>query len=272
MTEAIMETSSQRLLPWIYSLLLHAAFVVLLVLSIHWTNSTLPSLGGKGNIAQPVQATVVDQKLIQQQMALLQAQDKQKQDAARQLQQQAAAAKNEREQEEQKVSQLKQQQAVAQQALDQKLADLQKQAQAEQDHLAKLKAEAATQAKKHQSAENARHQAELKREIAAEQNALEAKKATYKQQWAALITQKIENNWIKSATAPENLKCILKVQEVPGGTVTNVQVGECNGDDAVRQSIVNAVYQSSPLPPPPDPSVFDRNLTITFCPGCSPGK
>jgi colicin import membrane protein len=272
MMEALMDTRAQRLLPWIYSLLLHVAFVILLILSIHWTNSALPSLGGKGNIAQPVQATVVDQKLIQQQMALLQAQDKQKQDVARQLQQQAAAAKNEREQEEQKVTQLKQQQAAAQQALDQKLADLQKQAQAEQDHLAKLKAEAATQAKKRKSAENERHKAELQKEIDAEQRALEAKQASYKQQWAALITQKIENNWVKPPSAPNNLKCSLAVQQVPGGTVTNVQIGDCNGDDAVRQSIVNAVYQSSPLPPPPDPNVFDRSLTITFCPSCSPGN
>ena len=267
-----MDTRAQHLLPWVYSLLLHLAFVALLVLSIHWSNSTLPSLGGKGSIAQPVQATVVDQKLIQQQMALLQAQDKQKQDAAKQLQQQAAAAKNERQQEEQKVAQLKQQQAAAQQALDQKLADLQKQAQAEQDHLAKLKAQAAAQAKKRQSVENERHKAELQKEFDAEQRALDAKKASYRQQWAALITQKIENNWVKPPTAPDNLKCTLRVNQVPGGTVTNVQVDICNGDDAVRQSIVNAVYQSSPLPPPPGPIDFEHELDIKFCPGCSPGN
>ena len=75
-------------MPWLYSLLLHAGFVVLLVLSIHWSNSTLPSLGGHGDFAQPVQATVVDQKLIQQQMDVLQAQEKKKQEAAQQLQQQ----------------------------------------------------------------------------------------------------------------------------------------------------------------------------------------
>ncbi|MGH8283962.1 MAG: cell envelope integrity protein TolA [Gammaproteobacteria bacterium] len=266
------DTRTQHLLPWVYSVLLHAAFLAMLILSIHWTNSTLPSLGGHSQIAQPVQATVVDQKLINQQMALLQAQEKKKQEAQQQLLQQAAAAKTERQQEEQKVAQLKQQQAAAQQALDTKMADLQKQAQAEQQHLAQLKAEAAAQAKKKQSAENARRQAELKREIAAEQHALDAKKASYRQQWAALITQKIENNWSKPPTAPNNLKCTVDVQQVPGGTVTNATVRDCNGDDAVRQSIVNAVYQSSPLPPPPDPSIFDRNLTITFCPGCSPGN
>jgi colicin import membrane protein len=34
----------------------------------------------------------------------------------------------------------------------------------------------------------------------------------------------------------------------------------------VRESIAAAVYRASPLPPPPDPSLFDRNLTITFKP------
>ncbi|MGH8362044.1 MAG: hypothetical protein ACRESQ_01700, partial [Gammaproteobacteria bacterium] len=70
-----MQPRSQRLLPWVYSVLLHAAFLALLVLSFHWTNSTLPSLGGTAQVAQPVQATVVDQKLINQQMALLKAQE-----------------------------------------------------------------------------------------------------------------------------------------------------------------------------------------------------
>jgi len=232
----------------------------------------MPSLGGKGKTAEPVQATVVDQKLIQQQMALLQAQDKQKQEAARQLQRQAAAAKTEREQEEQRVAQLKQQQAVAQQALDQKLADLHKQAQAEQERLAKLKAQAAAQAKKRQSAANARRRAQLQKEIAVEERARDARMASLLQQYKALIVQKVEGNWIQPATAPANLSCKVQVEQVPGGTVTNVQILSCNGDDAVRQSIVTAVYRSSPLPPPPDPSLFDRNLVFTFQPQSNSGN
>ena len=57
-----------------------------------------------------------------------------------------------------------------------------------------------------------------------------------------------------------------KVTQEPGGTVTQVKVGECNGDQAVRQSIEQAVYRASPLPPPPDPSLFERELTIHFTP------
>jgi colicin import membrane protein len=53
---------------------------------------------------------------------------------------------------------------------------------------------------------------------------------------------------------------------VPGGAVTGVTIGRCNGDDAVRQSIEVAVRNASPLPEPPDPALFDRNLRFNFKP------
>jgi colicin import membrane protein len=56
------------------------------------------------------------------------------------------------------------------------------------------------------------------------------------------------------------------VTQAPGGAVIQVGFGECNGDQAVRESIEAAVYRASPLPPPPDPSLFDRNLKINFKP------
>jgi colicin import membrane protein len=56
------------------------------------------------------------------------------------------------------------------------------------------------------------------------------------------------------------------VTQVPGGTVTNVKIGACNGDAAVQQSITLAVYRASPLPAPPDPSLFERNLQLEFAP------
>jgi colicin import membrane protein len=268
----MMDGTTQRVLPWVYSLLLHAAFLALLMLSLHWTNATLPSLGRNPD-AKPVQATVVDQSLIQQQMDMLKAEDARKRAAQQKLSQEAQAAKQQREQEEQKLSQLKQQQQQAQQELNDKLAALQRQAQAEQDRVAKLKAEAAKAAKlkkQQQSAEAARRRRQLQAEIAAEEKARDARLASLKQQYVALIALKIQNNWIKPPTAPDNLECKVDVHQVPGGAVVDAQVTQCNGDDAVRQSIVTAVLRASPLPPPPDPSLFDRNLVIKFCPGCKP--
>jgi TonB family protein len=53
---------------------------------------------------------------------------------------------------------------------------------------------------------------------------------------------------------------------VPGGSVTGVSLGQCNGDDAVRQSIQTAVYNASPLPAPPNGVPFPHQLIITFKP------
>jgi colicin import membrane protein len=43
-------------------------------------------------------------------------------------------------------------------------------------------------------------------------------------------------------------------------------VGRCNGDEAVKQSLEAAVLRASPLPNPPDPALFERNLVINFEP------
>ena len=39
---------------------------------------------------------------------------------------------------------------------------------------------------------------------------------------------------------------MLYVTQVPGGEVTQVRIGQCNGDQAVRESIEAAVYRASP--------------------------
>jgi colicin import membrane protein len=62
------------------------------------------------------------------------------------------------------------------------------------------------------------------------------------------------------------LRCTVNVTQVPGGSVTSVRIGSCNGDAVVRQSIESAVYRASPLPAPADPSLFERNLVLEFAP------
>lgn len=108
-------------------------------------------------------------------------------------------------------------------------------------------------------------QADLKRSLAAEQaNAVRSGPALAN--WQSLISAKIKSNWFRPPTARSGIECTLYVTQVPGGEVTQVRIGECNGDQAVRQSIEDAVYRASPLPAPPDPSLFDRNLKIDFKP------
>ena len=67
-------------------------------------------------------------------------------------------------------------------------------------------------------------------------------------------------------SAKAGLECTLDVTQATGGSVLNVTIGTCNGDQAVRESVANAVYRSSPLPAPRDARAFQRRLVIVFKP------
>ena len=107
--------------------------------------------------------------------------------------------------------------------------------------------------------------AELKRNIRQEEQNDAAARAALAG-WTQEIEGRIADAWIKPASASPGIDCVLHVTQVRGGAVTKVSIGRCNGDGAVRESIEAAVYRASPLPPPPDPSLFQRRLIIEFKP------
>jgi colicin import membrane protein len=148
------------------------------------------------------------------------------------------------------------QEKAAKQAAEKKAAE----ARAAAERQAKERAQRLTEAQEASEA-----QADLKRSLAAEQ-ATAARSGPALANWQSLISAKIKSNWFRPPTARSGIECTLYVTQVPGGEVTQVRIGECNGDQAVRQSIEDAVYRASPLPPPPDPTLFDRNLKIDFKP------
>lgn len=131
----------------------------------------------------------------------------------------------------------------------------------------KRAAEAAAEARRlADNQSKAEREAELKRQIAEEEhdNAVEA--SPLRDRYIASLRNRIQNAWIKPGSARVGIDCRVQVTQVPGGEVTSAHVVACNGDAAVRQSIENAVYRASPLPDPPDPALFQRNLEIEFKP------
>ena len=110
------------------------------------------------------------------------------------------------------------------------------------------------------------NEAELRARMAAEERQLAAQNSGLLAQYQAQIRARIERAWIRPPTARPGLSCEVRITQVPGGEVVGVRVGNCNGDESVRQSIEAAAYRASPLPLPPDPSLFDRNLLVTFKP------
>jgi colicin import membrane protein len=159
-------------------------------------------------------------------------------------------------------------------AAQQKAAEEAAQKKAEVERKAKEAAEAKKRAAEQKLAQEQQRQQEaqaksdLQQSLAAEEqaNARRAAAGPALANWQAQIAAKITRNWIRPPTARTGIECMLNVTQVPGGEVTQVTIGQCNGDAAVRESIEAAVYRASPLPAPPDPSLFDRNLRIDFKP------
>jgi colicin import membrane protein len=138
------------------------------------------------------------------------------------------------------------------------------------------RAEEAKRAAEAKQAEDAKHTAELKtksereaelrRQLAEEEHVSAVEASPARAQYIARLSSRIQNAWIKPPSARAGLDCIVNITQIPGGEVTGAKVSQCNGDAAARQSIENAVYRASPLPPPPDPALFERNLVIHFHP------
>jgi colicin import membrane protein len=114
----------------------------------------------------------------------------------------------------------------------------------------------------------AEREADLQRRLAAEEEegAAAVARAGVMDEYRLMLVQTIERNWNPPPSARAGLECTLYVTQAPGGVVTDVKLGACNGDQAVRESITTAVYKSSPLPAPRDPRAFERRLEIVFRP------
>ena len=122
--------------------------------------------------------------------------------------------------------------------------------------------EAAARAAKLQAAQ----QAELRRALEDEEAGEALARSGVVDEYRTLLIQTIERNWNRPPSARAGLECTLYVTQATGGTVLDVKIGACNGDQAVRESVANAVYRSSPLPAPRDARAFERRLVIVFKP------
>jgi colicin import membrane protein len=132
----------------------------------------------------------------------------------------------------------------------------------------KKRAEDAAAAKK-AADERARlaREAELRRSLEAEERGNALRTSDEASRWHAQIVARIQRAWLKPPSAQPGVSCTVSVTQVPGGEVTGVRVDGCTGGDAAfRDSVETAVYRASPLPPPPDPRLFERNLILTFEP------
>ncbi|HSG66218.1 MAG TPA: cell envelope integrity protein TolA [Gammaproteobacteria bacterium] len=280
----------------------HVALVVALTVGVRFAREPRAPAPSTETIA--IEATVVDESLIEREMARIEEQEQaeilRRQEEEQRAREQAEAAQRELEEQQRQLEAARQEQALREREAEterQRLADLQRQADAEEQRrveaerqrvaeeqrLAQQREEEARRQREEEArrqreeqdrlareAEAARQralmEAELQRAMAAEEERRRAEAAGLLDQYVRLIEDRIERNWIRPASAGPGLRCEVNVTQIPSGDVIDVRVGRCNGDDAVVRSIEAAVLRASPLPQPPTPSLFSRNLIVNFQP------
>ena len=125
-----------------------------------------------------------------------------------------------------------------------------------------IKEVADTKRKRDQEAELKR-QADLQAQMDKER---QGRMATEREKWVAMITNKIQRNWVRPINSVDKFSCFLDVQILPGGSVVDVKLTRSCGSTALDESVKRAVLKSDPLPMPTDPEVFDRKLNLNFIP------
>jgi len=238
-----------------------------------------------------LEAMVVDESLIQQELERLeqleQAEVLRQQQAERQAREQAEVARRQLEEEQQRLEAARQERNEEARQEQLRLSDLQRQRDEaererieEEARLERLREEEeqrlarereAEAERQRQEAAAARQRAEmedeLQRALAFEDERRQAEEAGLLDEYIRLIENRIQQNWISPVSSHVGLECVVNVTQIPSGDVVDVSVGRCNGDEAVVRSIEAAVLRSSPLPRPPISSLFERNLEVVFNPG-----
>jgi len=139
---------------------------------------------------------------------------------------------------------------------------------------ARKKAESERKQREAAEAERRKKEAEqsLRESLAAEERSREeaaraARAATELERVKALITQKVVRNW-NIPPGSKGLQCVLTIRVSPKGEVLAVSIVQSSGNAVFDKSVENAVHKATPLPLPPDPSLFEylREIEFTFRP------
>ena len=256
---------------FIWSSVLHVVILAAVIVGLPWRiERPRPAI-----VAAPIQGVIIDQAAIEREKA-------KREEAARAVRQQQQREDRQRReaQEQQRLTEQREQQRVAderaradaQRKEEQRLAAERaeqrrrdEQAKAERDAQAKRERE---EAEKRAADQRRRQQAEseLQAQLAAEAEANAARAAGLLDQYMLMIESHVKRYWDRPLSAQPGISCVVSVVQAPTGDVLSAKVQACNGDEAVRRSIENAVHNASPLPRPPSQAVFSRNFTLTFAP------
>lgn len=194
------------------------------------------------------------------------AEDQKKAEAQKRAQAEAEAKKK-KDAEAQRQKQIAEKKAADAKAAEQKKAEEAARLKQEQAQKAEAAAAAKREAEERLRVEQAMQEEALRREADLEQRARAASEREARQsEWAAQLVSHIKRFYRLPPGAPPDFSCPVSMQLLPDGTVTNAKIAKSCGSAPLDRAVEDAVYRSSPLPKPADPSVFERDLLINFTP------
>ena len=254
-------------IAFIWSSVLHVVLLVAVIVGLPWRlERPAPAI-----VAAPIQGVIVDQAAIEREKTKReeaaraerqrqQTQERQRREAA---EQQRLADQRVADQRARDEAQRKEEQRLAAERAEQRRRD--EQAKAEREAQAKRERE---EAEKRAAEQRRRQQAEseLQAQLAAEAEANAARAAGLLDQYMLMIENHVTRYWDRPLSARPGIECVVSVVQLPTGDVVSATVATCNGDEAVRRSIEDAVRRASPLPRPPNQALFERNLNVNFRP------
>jgi len=270
----------------LYSLLLHLAVALLLVISFDMAPVMIKPPPPGGNI---VSAVTVDSKQVQAELNRLKQKDEQKQKREQQLKKQAEAAERKRQAEEKRLAELQKKQQEQEKQNQQRLAQLKKeQAQAEQKRKAEEEKQRQAEAER-QKAEAAKQKAEaeqkrieeeakrkaaqeaLQKQLAEEQRKHDAEQTKQDQKTIYLYGERIKQairQEFNTVGLPDGLSCVFVIRMIPGGQVVESHIEKSSGNPVFDRRAETALSKASPLPVPDNPRLFEkmREIRLTFEP------
>jgi colicin import membrane protein len=120
-----------------------------------------------------------------------------------------------------------------------------------------------------QKALDRQQQEQRLRDLLAAQQADAARKASSARASAlatyiASIRERVRGRWILPQDLQGNPEAVFLVTQIPSGDVISVKLVKSSGNAAYDTAVERAILAASPLPLPPDRSLFERELKLTF--------
>ncbi len=238
--------------PFGWSIALHAALAGLLYFGLQLPRPDAPVM------PLPIEAVIVDQVVLQ--AASRQRRSDERRQAEERRREEAVAA----------TERVAQEQAARAEAAAEEEAEANRRAAADAKRKAEQQAAAKAAADRKRAADEARlrqqREADLRERLEAEEERTSAGFQDLKASYILAIQSHVELRWFEPPGTGPGLSCTVLVSQIPGGEVVGMRFGACNGNPAVRESIETAVRKASPLPAPPEPALFEREVQLIFTP------